>query len=849
MNNTNTVFNNENNDIKHNSNISIKRSILIMLILDFLKQENYDKTMISLELETGLCLFNYPKELFFLRNLILEGQFKNAEDFLSPFEEILDSANFKECLFELRKQKFLELIESDKSNVEELVEMLNDLYNLNVNQADFNKLVQCLSNCDNLLNNPNYSDWTILSGRLKCFEVIRIKLNTAFPLDKQERNIDKNMFVNVIRDYILNESLNNNSSINKRCLLEGSFKLNNNTKEFNSNVNLVIINDLNNNNINKESFNNTNNNANITHNKNDNLFNSIKDNDINELLMSARIEKSNLIDNFNKINKSSNIKLNKEINAYSLNIDENNQKNSTLIINNKNIDSIDKKLNNKEINASDKEIIIKRNSSTLKENSTKAEKLIINKDSKSNIVNKTSNNLENTNKISLYNDDDKFNFVEDNEYNFNDRVQEDEDDEEIINSRLKEMHNTEYDYTKLKDEDIINYTNNITKDNNDNNNNNNNMNCFEKTSESDIDKYKFTSTESKINTYKIDKNNDVIDEEDENYNESMINKLDENNNNLYNNKYIKNDIDSTNINNELKNSFIDNKDKLDDLDKEELINTKLDYDNYKYNINNFACIVKIKDIKPIRTSCFSPGKGDFLALGTNSCSLKIFDIRSLTDIYVKNSNTYKYNVYNSVNISSNTNNSLSFKDIKQLKDFEKHHNGSIYSIDWSCTGRLIASGSNDQLVKCMVVPTSIENVNTFNDNNNNNNNIQSKDFIEEDEEKLELIMQGHKGIVRNVSFDPLEELSLLSCGQKDNNIFVWDTEEGVIKALLEGHFGDVYSIKWSSNNNQLCASSGEDKTIRFWDLRTCKPTKVISTLKHDSINDIDIFTRNKNVNF
>lgn len=33
-----------------------------------------------------------------------------------------------------------------------------------------------------------------------------------------------------------------------------------------------------------------------------------------------------------------------------------------------------------------------------------------------------------------------------------------------------------------------------------------------------------------------------------------------------------------------------------------------------------------------------------------------------------------------------------------------HHVGSIYCVDWSRTERLIASGSNDRLIKLLVVP-------------------------------------------------------------------------------------------------------------------------------------------------
>ena len=76
---------------------------------------------------------------------------------------------------------------------------------------------------------------------------------------------------------------------------------------------------------------------------------------------------------------------------------------------------------------------------------------------------------------------------------------------------------------------------------------------------------------------------------------------------------------------------------------------------------------------------------------------------------------------------------------------------------------------------------------------------------------------------------------------------VWDTEKGTNISNLEGHTGDIYSIKWS-NDSLICGSTGTDRTIRFWDLRNNKTTSLISCLKYSDINDISIYTRNKAVN-
>ena len=78
-----------------------------------------------------------------------------------------------------------------------------------------------------------------------------------------------------------------------------------------------------------------------------------------------------------------------------------------------------------------------------------------------------------------------------------------------------------------------------------------------------------------------------------------------------------------------------------------------------------------------------------------------------------------------------------------LYERKNHHLGSIYCIDWSRSGKLIATGSNDKLVKVMQVPDLSE----FN----------------ESQEGEELRLIGHKGIVRSVSFTH-DETKLLSAG-------------------------------------------------------------------------------------
>ena len=135
----------------------------------------------------------------------------------------------------------------------------------------------------------------------------------------------------------------------------------------------------------------------------------------------------------------------------------------------------------------------------------------------------------------------------------------------------------------------------------------------------------------------------------------------------------------------------------------------------------------------------------------------------------------------------------------------EHHNGSIYCVDWSRTSRLVATGSNDKMIKILVTP-NFEDV--------------EKDQAAWQQEAKEMELKGHKAIVRTVCFNPIDPTILLSGGLMENDVKVWDTETGQNIANLQGHQGNIYSIK-SSFDGSFAVSVGTDKMIKIWDIR-CK---------------------------
>ena len=228
-------------------------------------------------------------------------------------------------------------------------------------------------------------------------------------------------------------------------------------------------------------------------------------------------------------------------------------------------------------------------------------------------------------------------------------------------------------------------------------------------------------------------------------------------------------------------------------------------DNYyvKYtksiDLSSLSLSTQITDSNIIRTCCYSP-KGDYVAIGTNSKSIKIFGLKDSLNDFINHR-------------------TIGNKNIPLVFEQKNHHDGSIYCINWSVSGRLLASGSNDKKVKLMVIP--------------------ELDTTLSDDDILELPISGHQGTVRSVIFDPASDLILFSAGIIDHSVKIWDTENGESRGELLGHTGDIHSLAWSNDGN-LFASGGADRKVRFWDLNSNLTSAIIDAKEYDSICDISI---------
>ncbi|XP_046391417.1 WD repeat-containing protein 47 isoform X3 [Ischnura elegans] len=197
----------------------------------------------------------------------------------------------------------------------------------------------------------------------------------------------------------------------------------------------------------------------------------------------------------------------------------------------------------------------------------------------------------------------------------------------------------------------------------------------------------------------------------------------------------------------------------------------------------FVAVTSLEDVQAVRCAEFHPN-GRLYAVGSNSKTLRICSYPKLTDLR-EDHVTHQPTV---------------------LFKRTMHHKGSIYCLAWTPMGDLLATGSNDKTVKLMKFNADTSNL---------------------EGQEVELMM--HDGTVRDLCF--LEDTSnksslLISGGAGDCKIYVTDCATGTPFQALSGHSGPVLTLyNWGG---AMFVSGSNDKSVRFWDLRTRGCVNVIT---------------------
>jgi WD40 repeat protein len=228
---------------------------------------------------------------------------------------------------------------------------------------------------------------------------------------------------------------------------------------------------------------------------------------------------------------------------------------------------------------------------------------------------------------------------------------------------------------------------------------------------------------------------------------------------------------------------------------------------------------RIQDVQPIRACAFN-ADGDYFVIGTNSKALKICSLQNIVDGMIYNQHQGRE------------------QSIDIIMEMKNVHYGSVYCVDWSRSGRQIASGSNDKSIRVIYCPDFLQLLETQGNTvvYCNGKYLTGVADLPPIQERL---LVGHSATVRALCFHPLDDRILVSGGIVDPELKVWNTDTGQCVRALAGHKDAIYSIACSGDAD-IFASVGTDRTLRIWDLRSARCSMVINCDNFSDMNSISL---------
>ena len=182
-----------------NAQLLLKEEEVIKIILEFLSSRHYHVTMRTLEKESNVFNCDYSDEVFFLRELVLDGDFDEVIDFGKSFSSSRDF-NQKQFNYTVLRQKFIELIymryhildkQSNKEQgVNNVMKTLRELEECCPSKEEYSNLCWLLTVPD-LNTHEEFKNWRVDISRVNCFEDLLDCLSSLMPLVKKRKGLTK----------------------------------------------------------------------------------------------------------------------------------------------------------------------------------------------------------------------------------------------------------------------------------------------------------------------------------------------------------------------------------------------------------------------------------------------------------------------------------------------------------------------------------------------------------------------------------------------------------------------------------------------------------------------------------
>ena len=189
-------------------------------------------------------------------------------------------------------------------------------------------------------------------------------------------------------------------------------------------------------------------------------------------------------------------------------------------------------------------------------------------------------------------------------------------------------------------------------------------------------------------------------------------------------------------------------------------------------------------------------QGTQLASGSSDKTIKIWDTKTWKCIQTLGHTGYVMSVaWNSQGrLASGSYDTIKIWDSKDSKTWKcvqtlEGHTLYVSSVAWNSQGTLLASGSEDNMIKIW----------------------DSKTW------KCIHTLGGHIHYVSSVAWN--SQGTLLASGSWDKTIKIWNTITWKCVQTLKGHISYVNSIAWDSRGTKLVSGSN-DKTIKIWNTKS-----------------------------
>ncbi|XP_042441575.1 protein HIRA-like isoform X3 [Zingiber officinale] len=160
---------------------------------------------------------------------------------------------------------------------------------------------------------------------------------------------------------------------------------------------------------------------------------------------------------------------------------------------------------------------------------------------------------------------------------------------------------------------------------------------------------------------------------------------------------------------------------------------------------------------------------------------------------------HKVRIWNMKSLEGGSENDSSTpKVLATLRD----HFGSVNCVRWAKHGRLLASGSDDQVILIHEKKPG-----------SGTTEFGSGEPPDVENWKVTMTLRGHTADVVDLNWSPDD--STLASGSLDNTIHIWSVTTGICTAVLRGHSSLVKGVTWDPIGSFI-ASQSDDKTVIIW---------------------------------